>query len=45
MPEDRAFVDWIVEEKPLAATAFDGFKSVEIGSVYEAVRTEGKSEM
>lgn len=38
--EDRAFVDSIVEGKPAAVSAFDGYKSVEIAkAVYESVRT------
>jgi len=37
--EDRAFVDSIVESKPPAVTAVDGFKSVElVDAVYESVR-------
>jgi len=37
--EDRAFVDSIVEGKPPAVTAVDGFKSVElVDAVYESVR-------
>jgi len=37
--EDRAFVDSIIEQKPPAVTALDGFKSVElVNAVYESVR-------
>lgn len=39
LQEDRAFIDSIVEGKPAAVTATDGFKSVElVNAVYEAVR-------
>ena len=39
LQEDRAFIDAIVEGKPAAVTALDGFKSVElVNAVYEAVR-------
>lgn len=38
--EDRAFVDSVVESKPIAVTALDGFKSVElVDACYRAVRT------
>lgn len=38
--EDRAFVDSIVEGKPAAVTAVDGFKSVElVDACYQAVRS------
>lgn len=38
--EDRAFIDSIIGGLPPAATAFDGFKSVElVDAVYESVRT------
>jgi myo-inositol 2-dehydrogenase/D-chiro-inositol 1-dehydrogenase len=38
--EDRAFVDSVVEGAPIAVTALDGFKSVElVDACYRAVRT------
>jgi len=38
--EDRAFIDSIVEGAPIAVTAFDGFKSVElVDACYRAVQT------
>jgi myo-inositol 2-dehydrogenase / D-chiro-inositol 1-dehydrogenase len=38
--EDRAFVDSVGEGKPVAVTALDGFKSVElVDACYRAVRT------
>ena len=38
--EDRAFVDSVVEGKPVAVTALDGFKSVElVDACYRAVQT------
>jgi myo-inositol 2-dehydrogenase / D-chiro-inositol 1-dehydrogenase len=38
--EDRAFVDSVVDGKPVAVTALDGFKSVElVDACYRAVRT------
>ena len=38
--EDRAFIDSIIDGKPAAVTAWDGFKSVElVNAVYESVRT------
>ncbi|HXT64561.1 MAG TPA: Gfo/Idh/MocA family oxidoreductase [Pyrinomonadaceae bacterium] len=37
--EDRAFIDSIVNGKPAAVTAFDGFKSVElVNAVYQSVK-------
>jgi myo-inositol 2-dehydrogenase/D-chiro-inositol 1-dehydrogenase len=39
-PEDRAFVDAIVEGSPAAVTAMDGFKSVElVDACYRSVRS------
>jgi myo-inositol 2-dehydrogenase/D-chiro-inositol 1-dehydrogenase len=39
-PEDRAFIDSIIEGSPSAVTTFDGFKSVElVEACYKAVRT------
>lgn len=38
--ENRAFIDSIINDKPPAVTAADGFKSVElVNAVYESVRT------
>jgi myo-inositol 2-dehydrogenase/D-chiro-inositol 1-dehydrogenase len=38
--EDRAFVDSIVEGAPVAVTALDGYKSVElVDACYRAVRS------
>ncbi|MEK6325539.1 MAG: Gfo/Idh/MocA family oxidoreductase [Acidobacteriota bacterium] len=38
--EDRAFVDSVVDARPVAVTALDGFKSVElVDACYRAVRT------
>lgn len=38
--EDRAFVDSVVDGRPVAVTALDGFKSVElVDACYRAVRT------
>lgn len=38
--EDRAFVDSVLDSKPVAVTALDGFKSVElVDACYRAVRT------
>ena len=38
--EDRAFVDAILEKRPAAVTAFDGFKAVElVDACYRAART------
>jgi len=37
--EDRAFIDSIVNGKPAAVTAFDGYKSVElVNAVYQSVK-------
>jgi myo-inositol 2-dehydrogenase/D-chiro-inositol 1-dehydrogenase len=41
--EDRAFVDSILDERPVAVTALDGYKSVElVDACYRAVRTGEK---
>jgi myo-inositol 2-dehydrogenase/D-chiro-inositol 1-dehydrogenase len=38
--EDRAFVDSVLDGAPVAVTAFDGFKSVElVDACYRAART------
>ena len=38
--EDRAFIDAIIDEKPVPVTALDGFRSVEVvESVYRAIET------
>jgi len=43
--ENRAFIDSIIEGKPPAVTAEDGFKSVElVNAVYESVRTNERIE-
>src|SRR5688500_10243445 len=40
--ENRAFIDSIINDKPPAVTANDGFKSVElVNAVYESVRSNG----
>jgi myo-inositol 2-dehydrogenase / D-chiro-inositol 1-dehydrogenase len=41
--EDRAFVDSIVDGKPVSVTALDGLKSVElVEAVYESVRSQNR---